>query len=513
MTQGSRIPHAPQGPLAPRAARMPDARPTRIPHAPGIAPQGEATAASPMLASGATRRASWAQAQPAPSTLRPHAVDAHLVNDEEREALSGAVVHVDLGAVRTNYRLAMDLVGPDVKPSAVIKANGYGLDAGVLAKTLIEEGCRDFFVARPVEAYDLRKTLADKVPGVADKVSVIVLDGLTANLDPKVLVDNRITPVLNTAEQVKRWNAKGAELGCKLPAILQVDSGMSRAGLSPDQLDEVLANGGQALEHIDLRYVMSHLANAGGFVTDDDTFKGHAEFRAGPDSEKQRQSFETQFERIRQVAPDTKACLGASSTVFLGAEYHKDMIRLGGTFHGQAPISTEGNPYAPVMGLTTRINEVRTIPKNTGVGYGLSFKAKEDDTKVATLSIGYADGIPRHPGGPDVKENGPYVLVHGPDGSRHKAPVIGKTSMDMLAVDVTKVPDEALKEGGTVTLIGDGITTDHHGDMYGTNASETQVKLTERVHVKYSDDEERPAVDTGRSSTVQSAWRGVPSRG
>jgi alanine racemase len=375
----------------------------------------------------------------------------------------------------------------------------------VLAETLIQEGCRDFFVARPLEAYDLRKVLDGQMPDMASKVSVIVLDGLPSDLDPQLFVDNHITPVLNTAEQVKRWNAKGAELGCKLAAILQVDSGMSRAGLSPEQLDAVLDNDGRLLAHIDLKYVMSHLANAGS-VEAGASFADHANFVPGADSEKQRLSFEDQYARVQAVAPGAKACLGASSTVFLGADYHKDMIRLGGTFHGQAPISTEGNPYAPVLGLTTKISELRTIPAGTGVGYGLSYKP-ERDTKVATLSIGYADGLPRHPGGPEVRENGPHVLIGG-----HKAPVIGKTSMDMLAVDVTDLPDELLGEGASVTLIGGPITTDHHGDMYGTNASETQVKLSDRVHVKYTDDLSHPLPDPDVQSSIQEAWRALPSR-
>jgi alanine racemase len=434
--------------------------------------------------------------------MAPGICKKHLINDPVREMNAAVVATVDLGAVRTNYRLAMrHFVDPDTKPSAVIKANGYGLDAGIFAQTLIQEGCRDFFVAHLEEALELRETLNQRMPELTDKTAVLLLEGLPGRLtDAGVLqlVNMQITPVLNSVKQIERWAKAGEGVGRPLPAILQVESGMHRSGLNPEELQELVATRPALLQQIDLQLVMSHLADAGNVKTAGDSFAGQAQVEAGDASEQQLDAFNSQCDEVRKVVPKIRKSLAASAGVFLPEEFHMDMIRLGGAFHGQAPFTAEGNPYAQVLTLTTTIGELKTLKKGQGVGYGFAFNA-DRDMMTATLPAGYADGLPRHKGG-SVQDDGPYVLING-----HKAPVVGKTSMDLLVVDVTGVPGE-LEEGWPVTLIGGPITPDHHGEMYGTNASETQVGLAKRVHKKYLDDENQPAPDKNLGSFIQSAW-------
>jgi alanine racemase len=394
-------------------------------------------------------------------------------------AEAGAVATVNVGAIRHNYRDGLAKLGPNVTPSAVIKADGYGLGAAKLAQVLIQEGCRDFFVARISEAVELRQALKAQDPQMAKRVAINVLDGPLPGSDPQVLIDHQITPVLNSLEQVRTWSQAAADRGRTLPAILQIDSGMNRAGIPPEELPDLLSNDKAALSNIKLQHIMSHLAKAGDATPNPD---GGESRLAGPDSKAQLDN----FNHVADAFPGVKQSLGASSTVFLDPEFHKDMVRMGGTFHGQAPFDADTNPLRSVLTLESKIAQTRQLPPNEGVGYGLNFTGQQPMTDVATIPIGYADGVPRTAAGnrPGDPENRPYVLVDG----QYEAPLVGATSMDMTTIDLRNVPPEARKAGTPVTIIGGPITPDHFGAMYGTGASETLTKLTKRVHINHRED-------------------------
>lgn len=116
------------------------------------------------------------------------------------KSAAGTVATIDLDALRRNFRHGIALLGDKVTPAAVVKANGYGLGATRMVQTLIEEGCKDFFVARIGEGVDLRNALRLQEHPLADKVAIYVLDGHLHGTDPKMLIDHRITPVLNSLE-------------------------------------------------------------------------------------------------------------------------------------------------------------------------------------------------------------------------------------------------------------------------------------------------------------------------
>jgi alanine racemase len=396
---------------------------------------------------------------------------------------AATVARVDVGAIRHNYRDGLSKLAPGVTPSAVIKADGYGLGAAKLAQVLIQEGCRDFFVARIGEAVELRQALQAQDPQMARKVAINVLDGPLAGSDPQVLIDHQITPVLNSLEQVRAWNQAAERFGKPLPAILQIDSGMNRAGVPPEELPELLDNDKAALSHIKLQCIMSHLAKASDATPH---AQGGESRQAGAHSRAQLFN----FDHIAAAFPGVEQSIGASSTVFLEPEFQKDMVRMGGTFHGQAPFEADANPLRPVLTLQSKIAQTRQLPPGEGIGYGLNYTGQQPMTNVAVIPTGYADGMPRTAGG--NRESDPpierYVLVDG----KHKAPMIGATSMDMTTVDVSNVPPEALHPGTPVTLIGGSITTDHFGAMHGTGASETQVKLTQRVRIEHHEDPNVP---------------------
>jgi alanine racemase len=438
----------------------------------------------------------WDVAAPVANRAQESLLKRALLNSQTgrlKKDAAGAIVTVDVGAIRHNYRDGLAKLGPDITPAAVIKADGYGLGANKLAKVLVEEGCRDFFVARISEAVDLRKALQAENPDMARKIAINVLDGPLAGSDPQFLIDNKITPVLNSLEQVQAWNQAAKKQGVTLPAILQVDSGMNRAGMHAQDLSALLADREGNLGNVKLQYIMTHLAKAGNATP------GVGESReAGPDSKQQLANFEATCAHF----PGVKASIGASSTVFLGHEFHKDMVRLGGTFHGQAPFDADSNPLRQVVKLESKIAQVRNLEPADAIGYGLNFTAQQA-MKVATIPIGYADGMPRIGGGnrPGDAAVKPYVLVAG----KYKAPLVGATSMDMTTIDVSHVPTEALKPGASVTLIGGEITSDHFGAMYDTNASQAQTNLTSRVFMEHREDPHVPAPPPN-SHASQNAW-------
>lgn len=423
--------------------------------------------------------------------------DAHL--QRQLRTAAGAIATVDHGAGRLNYRAAVAKLAPGTTPTAVIKANGYGEGATEWAKVLIEEGCKDFFVARISEAVDLRKGLRATFPEMADKVAINVLDGNLAGADPQLLIDHKITPVLNSLEQVQEWNAAAKARNTELPAILQFDSGMHRAGMRPYEMEALLQDQQAHMGHIRSQFIMSHLAKS-----DDAAPRGDGTFQAGADTEKQLAAFDAIAARF----PFEKASIGASSTVHLDQKFHKDYVRLGGAFHAQDPIDGAANPYHAVLTLKSKISEVHQEPAGVALGYGGRYITTRP-TQVALMPIGYADGPPRAVAGNDatgdVKDRAHVMIkAKNPDGSEatFRCPMIGATSMDSSMIDVTDVPEKFRRAGTEVVLIGDGLTANEYGAHNRTNPSETQTKLAKRVFMEFKDETPKPTLDTTPSANV-----------
>ncbi|VGO09000.1 Alanine racemase [plant metagenome] len=422
------------------------------------------------------------------------------LNEPRIEASFAATLQVKLGNIRKNYRKGADKLGAHVEAAAVIKADAYGLGATTVAKALMQEGCRTFFVARTTEAIKLRSELRDEDHPLADTVKIHVLDGLLAHVEPRVLVEYDISPVLNSPAQAKRWSDHAANSPTgKLPCILQFDTGMNRAGMTEAEAETMIAqlrgtagpDAAGSLEQeryagLEVTHIMTHLAKA-----------GEAAPRPGEGNDATRQAGETsqaqlaRFETLCQHFPQAKHSIGASSTVFLEPAFHKDMVRMGGTFHGQAPFEADTNPLLPTITLVTSLSKIHLLKAGEGTGYGLRFTAHQD-MPVATIPLGYADGLPRraHGNAPaDAGQPEAFVLVEG----RYRAPFVGATSMDMSTIDLSAVPKAFHHEGARVTVIGpheaggQGITPDHFGDSEGTNASELQTKITSRVRKTYTD--------------------------
>ncbi|ATQ43643.1 alanine racemase [Caulobacter mirabilis] len=352
---------------------------------------------------------------------------------------------VDLDALVRNYRAIAARTAP-VPVAAVVKADAYGLGAAPIAAALAAAGCRHFFVAHLLEA----RRLKDRLPNDAD---LFVLNGLTPGAEAEA-ADLGVIPVLNTLPQVRAWTALAAERGGVLPAAIQLDSGMSRLGLAPAELDALLAEP-VLLSRLDLRLVMSHLAC--GDAAD------------GVASAEQLAAFLTQADRL----PTAPRSLSNSAGSFLDARFHFDLVRPGLALYGAEPHEVPGRALEPVVSLQARIIQLREVPAGARIGYGYSFEAPRP-MRLATIGIGYADGWPRALSNRGAAWRGEARL-----------PIVGRVSMDSTILDISALPADALVEGDDVELIGLHQSLDAVAAAAGSITHEILTGLGPRLHRSY----------------------------
>ncbi len=333
--------------------------------------------------------------------------------EDPADALAGGRLTIDLAALRANYLMIADRAGP-ARAAAVVKADAYGLGAEQVAGTLAQAGCRDFFVAVITEALEL----APKLPADA---RVYVLNGLPRGAEATCAAAG-VVPVLNSLGQVSRWWAEARRRGVRLPAVIQVDSGMSRLGLAASDIDQLTPG---LTEDVEVVLVMSHLACG-------DTPGAAA-------NQEQLARFEALADRI---GPQIPRSLANSAGVFIAPEFRQDLVRPGLALYGAAPIEGAASPVRPVVRLEARVIQLRTIEAGAGVGYGLTYVAQAR-RRLATISVGYADGWPRRLGGRVAAYLGDVRL-----------PIVGRVSMDSMTLDVSGLPEGMLNEGDFVELIG-----------------------------------------------------------
>jgi alanine racemase len=360
--------------------------------------------------------------------------------------VSGAVLTIDLAALRSNYRMLQRKAGK-AHCAAAIKGNAYGLGLAASAKALWAEGCRSFFVARPEEGEDLRAILP--------RATITVLDGFYRG-EASYFSKHKLAPALTTSEQVTDWAKLAAGLSCSL----HVDTGINRAGLESDAFLK-LARDNTLLSRLNVRTLMSHLACA------DDP--------AHPMNAAQLE----RFKQLRTAMPQAKASFANSSGIFLGKAYHFDEVRPGIALYGGNPLPHTKNPMKPVVHLAARILQVRDVPQGETVGYSATWKAKRP-SRIAIIAAGYADGIARKLS--SVPQGGPaHVAIAG-----QRCPVVGRVSMDMMTIDVTDVPQRKLTKATHAELLGKHISIDEMASWAGTIAYELLTHLGARYQRLYS---------------------------
>lgn len=345
-------------------------------------------------------------------------------------------LRIDLGAIVANWR---DLGARHGAPVAgVVKADAYGLGAAPVARALQAAGCRFFFVAHLTEGLALRTAL-----GPAAEIAV--LNGFPPGADE----DAALLPVLNHLGEVAAHAAAARAAGQARPALLHLDTGMSRLGL--DQREQaVLAQDRSRLDGIALRYVMTHLACA--------------DEPAHPLNEAQRARF---AEAAARIVPGVPRSFANSSGIFLGGGFSSDLARPGCALYGINPTPGQPNPMRQVVRLEAELLQLRDVPAGDTVGYGASWAAP-GPRRIATVAAGYADGYFRSLSGRSLG------FLHG-----RAVPLVGRVSMDLTTFDVTDVPEA--RPGDRLLLIGDeGNTPDDIAARCGTIGYEVLTSLGKR---------------------------------
>ncbi len=359
---------------------------------------------------------------------------------------AASLLHINLGAVAENYRFLKSRLGA-TRCGVAIKADAYGLGAAEVAPTLASEGCRTFFAATVDEGASLREVLP------SSDIEIAVLGGILAGTEDS-FVTHRLIPIVNDPGQIDLWRMHCRRVGRALDAMLHVDTGMNRLGLSPSDLDRVAA-APEVFDGANWRHVISHLACA--------------DEPENPANEAQLARFQTARARL----PAMSASFANSGGIFLGPRFHFDLARPGVAIYGGNPLANAPNPMRPVVRLLGRILQIREVTPGMTVGYGGTHMVRSKG-RIATVGAGYADGYLRS------GSNQAHVYL-----GRNRLPVIGRVSMDAITVDVTSVPPDDARPGMFVELLGNQVTADDAGAAAGTISYEVLTSLGRRYHRVY----------------------------
>lgn len=375
-------------------------------------------------------------------------------------------VEVDLHAIRHNVRVLRDLAGPATQVMAVLKADAYGHGAHLVAPTVLANGATSLALATFSEAARLR---------AAGITAPILLLGYTPPAQAHAAIALDLAVTLFDAAVARALSAAAVALGRTARAHLKIDTGMSRMGLLPAEALS-FAQWAATLPALQLEGVYTHLATADG--------DWEASGRASDEVVNSRALAEAQLRRFEDLV-DRLACAGVrppmihaanSATLLRLHQLHGryNLVRPGLAIYGLHPYTpAPGEPRAPLrpaLSWHTRIIRVVDLPAGTPVSYGATYVAPTQ-RRIATLSVGYADGLRRSPAWP-------MVLINS-----MRAPIVGRVCMDYVMCDVSDIA--VARVGDRATLIGaqgdDVIRAEEVADWLGTSVYEVLTSIGGRV--------------------------------
>jgi alanine racemase len=361
---------------------------------------------------------------------------------------AGGVLTIDLAAIEANWAVLAGTTLP-VECAAVVKGDAYGCGLEPVTRVLARAGCRTFFVADVAEGRRAR--------AVAPDASIYVLNGLIPGSAPAFARDH-LQPVINSTVELAEWDAFVAMNKWRGGAALHVDTGMNRLGITVDEAVAVAPR--LQSENHGFTLLMSHLACA-----------------ESPDHPMNDRQIRL-FREIRILYRGLASSLANSSGIFLGGTVYCDLVRPGIALYGGNPTPGKRNPMRPVVELKGRIIQVRAVGKGETIGYGAAFTAGRQ-SRVAIVAVGYADGFLRSAAAARGKPAA-EVMVAG-----RRCPLVGRVSMDLIAVDVTDLAEGTARRGDLATLIGDGVSVDDLAAGMGTIGYEVLTNLGRRYHRVY----------------------------
>ncbi len=333
-------------------------------------------------------------------------------------------------AIESNVRQLRSKLSKSCQFMAVVKADGYGHNARVVSEYAIEGGASELGVATLKEGIKLRSF------GV--KKPILILGNLYTKRDLIISFKNDLMPTISSIRECLICNNIGKHFGLKFSLHLKVDTGMSRLGFESNKFVQQFEKI-KSFENISIEGIYSHLSSA-----DEDN---------ALDSKSITQLQRLKFDKIlKQINLDRhneiKIHLANSAGMLLSKDFHFHMVRVGLSMYGYSPLAKIDKNFLlkPALTLKVKVAFIRTIDQGVSVSYGGKFVSHRK-TKLAVLSIGYADGVPRN-------LSGKINVIH----NNKFYPQVGSITMDQMMVDITD--SNEIKVGSTMVLLGsDGDKT------------------------------------------------------
>lgn len=374
---------------------------------------------------------------------------------EEEEIGKRAWAKIDLGAICHNCEVLKKLLPDSCEIMAIVKADGYGHGDVQVGKALNQWGINAFAVASIEEGIHLREA------GIRGEILIL---GYTDHGLADLLKKYDLSQTIVDNEYGTKLNAEGVNV----KVYIGIDTGMHRVGILAEDVEPIKAL--YRHRHLKIQGIFSHLCVSDSLAEDDIAY-----------THEQITRFFRLVNHLQGEGLDTgkihlQASFGIVNYPDLPCDYARPGLVLYGVLNGEG-IAYEKRPdVRPVLSLHARIGAVKEIQAGDSVSYGRTFKAAAG-MKIAAVTIGYADGVPRNLSG-----SGGWVLVHG-----YRAPVLGRVCMDQLMIDISHIPD--VETGDKVTLIGtDGaeqITCEMFSEWCDTIPNEVLTRLGTRVSRLY----------------------------
>jgi len=335
-----------------------------------------------------------------------------------------AWIEVNGNAISNNVRQIRSSLKSKCKFMAVVKADGYGHDAKFVSEYAIRGGADQLGVATLQEGIYLRSE------GI--KIPILILGNVYTKKDLLTCFKNNLMPTISSMRECLICNNIGKKYKKNFYLHLKIDTGMSRLGFGIDEFINIF-DAINSFHNIYIDGIYSHLATA-----DEDEYLNQESY-----TNIQKLKFEKLLQDIKITKyPNIKIHLANSAGTFLGKDFHFDMVRVGLSMYGYNPFFNQivDLKLEPALCLKSKISFIRDIEEDTGVSYGRKFISNQK-TKLAVISIGYADGICR-------KLSNNISVIH----NGVKYPQVGAITMDQLMINITNSKD--IKVGDSVLLLG-----------------------------------------------------------
>lgn len=371
------------------------------------------------------------------------------VVDVSSQSILPSRVEINTEALANNIRLIKEHIGDEVELMAVVKANGYGHGAVTVARTALLNGATYLAVANMAEALELRDA------GITAPILVLSYVPVFA---VRQAIQQNISVLLFDLALAQQYERVARDVEGKLKVHIKVDSGMGRLGVLPSDTARLFRSI-HAMNKLDIEGIYTHFS-----VADEDSDYTAEQLRV----------FKGVVASLKATGYQFKYVHAANSAGILASpDNYFNMVRAGLLLYGHKPSQKFDvmRGLSPAIIWKTVVAQVKSLPPNSVVGYGNTYRTQQDET-IAVLPVGYADGLRRSP------KTWQVVLIHG-----KRAPLVGRVSMEKTTINVTDIPDVSI--GDEVVLLGrqgsDEITADEIADWLGTINYEVITTILSRI--------------------------------